>query len=334
VTVALSGCSTGGDPRIWQVAPLEFDNALDHGASGVGAELTDVTYSMNHITGDTLGGFWTESAGSWLHIDAEGQTASRFNSDISVRVEGLAALTPTLLAVAHGSYTGFEQATRSTVSTFDTATKNWVELPLQASSVGDLAIAPGNPANPRIVFVDFFGAPVVAGQGRSFGLSISDLHGHQSALVGPEADLHGDDVDIAVAPGGDVLVSTDTQSFRVAADGFLSHRSVHAAGTPIIAVSPAGLVLGQTDAPASARTAEGRIRGGSRAAHSILDGTDEEPPGLSAPLVLAVEGAAVAVPFTDGAAAAVWLDDGRFVFVAPGAGDASVLAVVTLPARR
>ena len=354
--VALSGCSAS-DPSIWHVAPLSFDNTLDGGSVGTGSNFTDVTYGMDQITGDTIGGFWTESAGSWLHIDADGRTASRFNTENTEgSIEGLAALTPTLLAVAHGPHVGFETATRSTVSTFDTITKNWTEVALRASSVGDLATDLSDPAQPRIVFVDFFGAPVIAGQERSFGVSVTSPDGQESALVGAEADLSGDDVDIAIGPGGGVLVSTDTRSFRVAADGSLSDRSSHARGSAFIAVSPAGLVLSRTgaaqtrptaqdlptaqdvptaqDSPTAqdVPTAQGSIRGGSPEARIILEGTEAEPDATRVSLVLTVKGRAIVVPFTTGAVAAAWLDDGRFVVVSPGSGDESVLAIVTLPA--
>ena len=332
VVASLSGCSAA-DPTIWQVAPLKFDNALDDGASGGAADFTDVTYGIDQIAADTVGGFWTESAGSWLHIDAEGRTASRFNTEnAGGSVEGLAALTPTLLAVAHGPHAGFETATRSTVWTFDTTTKNWTEVAIQASSVGALATDLSDRAQPRIVFVDFFGVPVVPGQERPFGVSVTGLDGQESALVGAEADLSGDDVDIAIGPEGDVLVRTDTRSLRVAADGSLSGRSSHPRGSALIAVSPAGLVLSQTGDTQNLLRAQGSLRGGSREARSILEGTAAEPDATRASLDLTVNGRAIAVPFTRGAAAAAWLDHDRFVFVSLGSGDESVLAIGTLPA--
>lgn len=99
VMVGITGCTTAPVPvpdDAWLVSPISYDNAMD----GEPANRIDVTYSMQKMTGDTAGGFWTESAGCWLHIDRYGEAASRFNDDSSIRVHGISAISPTVLAVS------------------------------------------------------------------------------------------------------------------------------------------------------------------------------------------------------------------------------------------
>jgi hypothetical protein len=96
-------CCCGPQPTEgWLIEALRYDNSTSEARSS----MIDVTYSMGNMTGDTAGGFWTESAGSWLHISADGTTAHRFNlldARAANTVNAIAALSPTELVVSHGA---------------------------------------------------------------------------------------------------------------------------------------------------------------------------------------------------------------------------------------
>jgi hypothetical protein len=64
VTLLLAGC-TPPAPGSWQLSPL----TVGDGASG---EEGDITFGVWNISDDTAGGVWTESAGSWLGVSADG----------------------------------------------------------------------------------------------------------------------------------------------------------------------------------------------------------------------------------------------------------------------
>lgn len=131
--LTLTGCTvppaiTPDD--VWLVSPITFDNAVD----GEPRNLTDVTYSTHSITGDTAGGFWTESAGSWLHIDGDGHTLRRFNDVLMIEVNSISAVSPTVLVVSRQG-----GGLSSGIYLFDTADGTWTPVADSDAASGDVA---------------------------------------------------------------------------------------------------------------------------------------------------------------------------------------------------
>lgn len=112
----LTGCTTPPDaaaPGAWLLDPL----TLNDGSAGE----RDHGYGIWRISDDTAGGVWTESAGSWLGVAADG-TITRFNEEARYGVTTLdiAALNPTMLYVLRPLGSG---VLNTTVELFDTATR-------------------------------------------------------------------------------------------------------------------------------------------------------------------------------------------------------------------
>ncbi|KQW04028.1 hypothetical protein ASC66_16330 [Leifsonia sp. Root4] len=113
VTLLLAGCTTPA-PGSWQLSPL----TVGDGASG---EEGDITFGVWNISDDTAGGVWTESAGSWLGVAADG-SITRFTEEARYGPTALdiAALNETMLYVLRPLGSG---VLNTTVELFDTATR-------------------------------------------------------------------------------------------------------------------------------------------------------------------------------------------------------------------
>lgn len=113
MTLLFAGC-TPPAPGSWQLSPLTVGDA------GSGQE-RDVTFGIWNISDDTAGGVWTESAGSWLGVAADG-SITRFNEEARYGTTALdiAALNPTMLYVLRPLGSG---VLNTTVELFDTATR-------------------------------------------------------------------------------------------------------------------------------------------------------------------------------------------------------------------
>ena len=132
--LGVSGCATVG-PESWRLDPISYDNRLEDEDV---PQLIDVTYPMRLVP-DTAGGVWGESAGSWLHLDADGTTLRRFNLGIDEGprgpLHGLAALTPELLVVS-----AVAEDADGGIHLFDTTTGSWQTIRRESAIFGDIAV--------------------------------------------------------------------------------------------------------------------------------------------------------------------------------------------------
>ncbi len=109
----LFGCAAGPDAGDWRLSPLTVNDSS--------AGDRDVTVVIWNISDDTAGGVWTESAGAWLGVAADG-TITRFNDETRNGAPALdiAAINPTMLYVLRPLGSG---QLNTTVELFDTATR-------------------------------------------------------------------------------------------------------------------------------------------------------------------------------------------------------------------
>jgi hypothetical protein len=357
--LGLSACSVepeqaGG----WSITPLEFDGALE----GSPESVDDVTYSMSIATDDTEGGLWTESAGSWLHLTAEGEATRRYNTPDdyaaahgAIEVRGISAISPSNLVVSKTA--GTEAfGPESGLFWYDTAAETWDKVHPDVTTTGDVDIE----ADGRIVFVDFLGQMVpgtyspesLAVEPQPYAIRALDSEGELTTLLEPHPAVTvtaADAVDVDSDDSGTVYVSTETETFALDADGERSSLSTYAPQTPRLAVNAAGDVLMPS---ASSTTTENgsaeeiddwTVTDGSDEARDVLDAhracADAEAPhpGAPAPTTLSLmrnsgssDAATVTVlPFSCGAAP-IAFEDSMFV-LAIGDEAGTVLARVTPP---
>jgi hypothetical protein len=323
----LSGC-TAVPPNAWRVAPIEYDNAMD----GDPKDRTDVTYPMANITTDTAGGIWTESAGSWLHLDENGDTLRRFNAEMFVTVHGISAVSPTVLAV---SRTDRENpwGAGSGLFLFDTDDETWENVEVDATTAGDVVVD----AEGRIVFVDYLGAMVPGAMDYSieddapipFAIRAIDANGEQTTVLGEDARLSATTVAIDTDSAGTVYVSTDRETFSVGVDGTRSPIGTHAGRQPVLAVSPAGELLAAGSYEAGADVAW-VVSGGSSEAKDVISQEADCARNEDGGLALLQAGTATSLPFTCGVRGAIWIDESTFI-ISVGYESGAVLAKVAPP---
>lgn len=230
---ALAGCAAPPPDDAWVLAPIRYDNRLD-GAEH--ARLTDVTFPMR-LASDTAGGLWGTSAGSWLHLDADGQTVRRFNlEEWAARVDAIAAVSPTQLVVTASA--GELTDTARAVMLFDTDAMSWHVLQAETSLLGDIA-ARGDDVY-YLRYTD--GAPSFVVMHVTFG---GDA---EATAVSPELPRPIDAIDASgaaldVGADGTIYVATATERFVVSAAGEVLERVAAPSESPDVAVSPAGEVL-------------------------------------------------------------------------------------------
>lgn len=311
LVLSLSACASIPD-EAWVVEPIRYDNALD-GEDRV--DPIDVTYSMGNVTGDTAGGFWTESSGSWLHIASDGEALRRFNLDGTERyttVRGIAALSPTELVVSH-DVLGPDRV----LSRFDTESMRWQTISAEGYWIGDVAVVDGS-----ILYVQYSAPPVVP---TSFVIRKLDPSGALSTLTPPNEELVATDVEIDADRDGNVYVVTESEKLVLDPTGSVTFREDHGAAHPFVAVNSDDELLWPSGA--SPAELDWRIRDGSAEARAVVE---EYSACAGHGVAVDVDGAETALPFLCGASSAAWLDDSSFVLVA-GTEQGTVLARVTRP---
>lgn len=335
--VCLSACSSVS-PEAWRVAPIEFDYSLD----GESARWTDVTYLTANVTNDTAGGFWTESAGSWLHIDQNGDTLRRFNGEMYTSVHGISAISPTLLvvsrtyrgAVLEGDLERFLDG--SGLFLYDTDAETWTKVETDAMTVGDVAAG----AEGRIVYVDFLAEmalgsvpnPSVSNVEIPFAIRAVASDGQQSTLLGPDAGLTAAAVAIDVDSAGTVYVSTERETFAIGADGTRTPLGTHPGDTPVLAVNSDGAVLARSSTNAGGATLDlaWTLARGSSAARDVMSAKGDCSRAAGRSLSIVQAGRATFLPFSCGTNGAAWLDENTFV-LSIGDEGGTILALVTVP---
>ena len=330
VAVCITGCTTAPvsvPDDAWLVSPISYDNAMN----GEPTNRIDVTYSMQKMTGDTAGGFWTESAGSWLHIDRHGE-ARRFNDENLIRVHAISAISPTVLAVSRE-----EGGQPAGLYLFDTDDGSWSLVVTAVMAMGDVvALSDG-----RVVFIDYpVGPPPrwpgMAAEPGEFPMPYSilsiDSTGETSTLIGPEAGLIGSAVELDAGPDGTLYVGTESETFVIDGNGIRSPVAAHHPSDPVLAVSPSGALLTVTPLGSDSTEAEWVLDSGSAEAREVVAAKGKCQPGNSLPLTITMDEKAATLPFSCSAGAATWVSDNSFV-VSIGDEGGTVLARVTLPAN-
>jgi hypothetical protein len=311
----LAGC-TPVPPDAWRIAPISYDNLSD--VEDGTSRIIDVTYPMDLVP-DTAGGLWGESAGSWLHLDADGTTIRRFNldGDDGRPIFGLAALTPeTLLVSTPPPDAG------GGIQLFDTVAGTWELLHSEQALLGDLAVHDGG-----IYFVDF-----ATGDG-SFTVRRLPVDGSAPARdATPSLPWPGttgaieDSVAIDVGPDGALYVATGEERIVVGPDGAVRERAVQQTRTPRVAVSPEGAVV-WSGGPASSASIPVHVDGGSGEARAVL-AQFQDCAGDT--LVVGTGTGGTAMPFLCEPRGIAWTSAESFV-VSVGGESGAVLARVTVP---
>ncbi|QEE62398.1 hypothetical protein FVA74_13045 [Salinibacterium sp. dk2585] len=316
LVAGMSSCAPGAQSDVWLAEPLTYESATEGSQE---SRPTDVTYVMHVVTNDTDGGFWSASSGSWLHIDANGETVRRFNDFESPTPNHLAAASPTLLLAAVGAPL-LSTPHPPGLYRIDTTTKRWERLPVTATRVGAIATD-----GERITYVDYADEyPLPDGRGGTYTIRQVDASGEQSVLLAADPARLASDTRLATDASGLLWVATETNVFTVAADGTVTPVSTHSTSVPVLAVNAGGSAIVAADA--SDTEIPWRLSGGSRDARSIVEHSQGRP------LAVVRNGGENAVlSFAANAVAAVWLDDERLVAVIPGSGDEAVLLRVRVP---
>ena len=329
VLASLSACSYV-PPTSWRVVPIEYDNAPDGGPE----DRIDVTYSMTNMTQDTAGGFWTESAGSWLHLNSHGDTLRRFNDEMFTRVHGISAISPSVLAVSRTGKAGTEIETG--IYLYDTEAETWTPVDVDATTIGDVAAG----ADGRLVFVDFLGAmvpegamtPLESAYMRPFAIRTVARAGQQTTVLGAESGVTAAAVAIDIDPAGTVYVSTERETFAIGADGTRSPIATYPPRKPVLAVNSVGDVL--TGAPPNTDATERfidwkMVRASSPARGVMAKKGDCSQSGEQGIRILSGD-ESTSLPFSCNTNGAVWLNDTMFV-LSIGDESGTILARVTPP---
>lgn len=306
----LTSCTSTPPPDAWVIAPIEYDNTMD---GAVGRDMTDVTYPMPHIASDSVGGFWTESGGSWLHIDEDGEATRRFNLDgenAYLRVRGMASISPSQLVVSGHMDGEWEGG----LWMFDTTQMAWTSIPTDGKVIGDVAVVGKTifyvenlyDAAGDVTFVVRQHDDVAADPVRTPQLDVSD----------------GDTVILSVEPDGTIIANTGTHLFAVDPAGEATEVSEFAPESPVSATSADGLTAWATNARGTDKA--WYVEGGSSEARRLTE-IDE----YCGPRSIETSERQTSPPLCN-IQAIEWLDSGTLI-VSAGTEGGSVLATVRAP---
>lgn len=240
---ALAGCAAPPADDAWVLTPIRYDNRLEGEPH---AQLTDVTFPMR-LASDTAGGLWGTSAGSWLHLDADGQAVRRFTlEEWASRVDAFAAVSPTRLAAT--ASVGELTSTARAVMLFDTEAMSWQLLQAETELLGDIAVRGDD-----VYYVRYTsGVASFAIMRLTLG-SPADAVPASPELPRPLEAIDASGAALDVGPDGTIYVATATERFVVSPSGELVERLTAASARPDVAVSPSGEVLWSTAPPRETR---------------------------------------------------------------------------------
>lgn len=294
----VSACAAEPPADSWVMTPISYDNRMD-GDTGA-PQYIDAAYPMA-LTGDTAGGFWGVSAGSFLHIDANGEAVRRFNLDPGAPNGAIAALSPTVLAMATGERT---LTYPGSVTVFDTEAMTWEEVHRDERALGDIAAR----GDEIYVVAYVLGDPAFTVEKLSLASSVAPIQ------MGPVFAGHGP-VAIAVDSEGVLYIATNRERIIVAPDGTVQDRQQVGSANPDVAVSEYGKVAWSGLEPATA-TVPSFVEGGSAQARDIIDAhTDCNPesPELAVTgldyLTLGTPTDLVTLPFLCAPHSITWIND-------------------------
>jgi hypothetical protein len=276
--VALTGCAPTATPADWKVEPVSWDTQT----SGK----VDVAFGMSAVAADGAGGFWSESAGSWLHVGADGDTLVRFNIEPDHPLHAIgyaAALSPTELVAILAKDTpdaapGLSIIDMETLEYTDVRTKPLPEDAPDASGTdfGDFefgALAEHEGAAYVIRYQPTPPEPTLDAE-----ILRIDLDTGERELVHREALTFGTDpsdpgvpeVDLDIDDEGRIYMATPANRIVLAPDGTELARTPQTATHPVVAVRPDGLALWWGGDQESA-AAESVIVGGSGEARRVIE---------------------------------------------------------------
>lgn len=350
-TALLAGCTpppVPPGPDDWMLEPIAIDTHVisqpgeaplggtaQNTDVGAGADaLADVSFSMTLLASDSAGGFWAESAGSFLHVGKDGETLARFTGEHDDRlsqVTAMASSSPEELVVARAG-------TAPAIAVLDTTTMTMHDVPNTAAGGGD---------SPLFQYVDVAtrdGDAIVAHvRPERLGYLMLEIL-HIDLEDGARTLLHAEPIELSEAPHAfpdvpPVRLDVDAEgaihlavpSARVVlnADGTERTRTAQSANFPQVAVRPDGTALWWGGESARAR-ATSEIVGGSPEAREAIEkrSTCDEFFRTDA-LRLSIDGAEHPLPFLCGVNDAVWTGS-AWVVSAGGEAD-GVLVRVTPP---
>lgn len=340
----LAGCTPPPDPPgpdDWTLEPIAIDTQVEwrpgepasrapRDGAGAGS-LADVSFSMTQLAADGTGGFWAESAGSFLHVGADGETLARFSDEQLAQVIAISSSTPQELVVARAG-------AAPAIAVLDTTTMTMRDVPDTAAGGGDSSlfqyvdvatwdgdaiVAHVRPERIGYLALEILRIDLEDGQ-RSL------LHTEPIAL--DEAPMSFPDVPpVRLDVDGEGVIHLAVPSARVLleADGTERARTPQTADFPLVAVRPdgTGLWWGGDSAPGRATSA---IVGGSSEAREAIE-SRSSCDGLSRPDALRLRGddGETPLPFLCGANDAVWTGS-EWIVAAGGEAD-GVLVRVTPP---
>lgn len=276
--VALTGCAPTATPADWKVEPVSWDTQT----SGK----VDVAFGMSAVAADGAGGFWSESAGSWLHVGADGETLVRFNIDVDHplhEVRDIAALSPTEMIVVRARNS--PNAAQG-LSIIDTETLEFTDVPMEP-------LPEDTPDASGVDFGDFEYGSLAVHDGAAYVIRYQptppepaldaeilriDLHTGERTLVHREALAFGENpsdpgtpqTDLDIDAEGRIYLATPSNRIVLASDGTELSRTPQTATHPVVAVRPDGLALWWGGDQESA-AAESVIVGGSGEARSVIE---------------------------------------------------------------
>jgi hypothetical protein len=331
-----SGCTPrpAVGPDDWILEPIPFQNS----SAGVGAEAVpagqpiDLAFGMHVLSADGDGGFWTASAGSWLHVAADGKTLARFTTepgDPLSRIGAMASLSATELVVVQGG----RVHVMPMLSVLDTTTMTMRDLP------GDIVGDEGD-----FDYGDFEFGDVAVHEGDAIVVRYQprppdDYLDYEVLRVdldtGERTLLHSGPVELDDAPGarpgvppigidvdatGRVSLATPSARIVLAADGTELSREPQVADHPLVAVAPDGTAL-WWGGPSERSDAHGVIVGGSSEARAAIERRMRCPETSSGDALRLSDAAGQhPLPFLCGANAAAWTGDSWIVAIG-GEGD-------------
>jgi hypothetical protein len=341
----VSGCApkpTAG-PDDWTLEPIPFQSSF----AGVGTEAVpagqpiDLASGMHVLSADGDGGFWTASAGSWLHVGADGETLARFTTepgDPLSQIGAMAPLSATELVVLQGD----RVHVMPMLSVLDTTTMTMRDLPGDIVGdegdfdygdfeFGDVAVHDGDAVvvryqpRPPDDYLDYEVLRVDLDSGARTLLHSGPVELDDAPGARPGVPPIGIDVDAA----GRISIATPSARIVLAADGAELSREPQVANTPLVAVAPDGTALwwgGQQEQS----EAHGVIVGGSPEARAAIE-RRTQCHGRSSGDALRLSDATGQhpLPFLCGANAAVWTGEWWVVSIG-GEGD-GVLVRLTPP---
>lgn len=263
---AVPGCASAPEGS-WTIAPIEYDNSLDDDGR---VSRIDVTYSMPNVASDGVGGFWTESAGSWLHLDEAGDTLRRFDLEGEMqylRVRGIAAVDADTLVVS-----GFQYADgQGGLYLFDTVAMTWAPIPTTPadSSGADLRmIGAVTVVDDDVLYVETRSS---SASGMTFVVRRIDATG-EDTIVSPELPI-GTGQLVRLGAAGEVIVaSTDDLLARISTITGEAELTPLAAGVPTVSASTAGRTAWATEPKEPA--GQWDIQGGSGEARDLIEQTE------------------------------------------------------------